>query len=165
MNPFSISHITDVGRLENTKYLFFFLINTHKHSYVQAKGEETREYIHTPTPKLHAAVSVTKQVINPFSISHLSDLGWLDNTEFLFIIYFSVKHIYILTHTSGKGDETREYTHTPTAKQHTAHSLALQVINPFSISHLIDMGRLYDTECLFYIYLLRTHKQYIGEGG
>ena len=74
---------------------------------------------------MHAVVSVGKQVINPFSISHLSDLGLADNTEFLLIFYFLVKRIYILTYTSGTGDETREYTHMPTAKQHTAHSLAL----------------------------------------
>ena len=38
-------------------------------------GDEIREYTHTPTPKLHATVSVAEQVINPFSISHLTDVG------------------------------------------------------------------------------------------
>ena len=142
---------------------FFYLSVTHT-DIISGKGDETREYNHTPTSKLHAAVSVAKQVINPFSISHLCDLGWLDNTVFLFIFYFLVKHTYILTHTSGKGDETRQYTHTPTTKLHVAHSVALQVINPFSISNLIDMGWLYDTEYIFFIYLLRTHTHYIREG-
>ena len=128
------------------------------------KGDETREYTHTPTPKLHAAISVAKQVINPFSISHLSDLGWLDNTKFLFIFYFLVKHTYILTHTSGKGDEIREYNYMPTTKLHAAHNVALQVINPFSISHLTDMGWLYDAKYLFFIYLLHTHTLYRGRG-
>ena len=79
-------------------------------------------------------------MINHFPISHIIDAGRLDNTEFLFIFYFLVKHTYILTHTSGKGDETREYTYMPITKLHVAHNVALQVINPFSISHLTDMG-------------------------
>ena len=37
--------------------------------------DEIREYTHTPTPKLHATVNVTEQVINPFSISHLTNVG------------------------------------------------------------------------------------------
>ena len=55
----------------------------------------------------------------------------------------------------------------PTTKLHAAYSVALQVINPFSISYLTDMGWLYDTEYLFFIYLLHTHTHthYIGEGG
>ena len=75
INPYSISHITDVGRLDNTEYLFFSLVTTHRHTYVSGKGDEIREYTHIPTPKLYAVVSVGKQVINPFSISHLTDVG------------------------------------------------------------------------------------------
>ena len=45
------------------------------HTYVQAKGDETREYTFIPKPKLHAAVGVVKQVTNPFSISHVTDVG------------------------------------------------------------------------------------------
>ena len=40
-----------------------------------------------PTPKLHATISAAEQVINPFSISHLTEVGWLDNTEYLFFIW------------------------------------------------------------------------------
>ena len=90
INPFSISHLTDVGRLDNTGYLFY-LRNTHTHTY-RGKEDEIREYTHTPTPKLHAAVSVTKQVINPFSISLLTHMGRLENTEYLF--YLRNTHTY-----------------------------------------------------------------------
>ena len=38
------------------------------------EGDEIREYTHTPTPKLYATVNVAEQVINPFSISHLTDV-------------------------------------------------------------------------------------------
>ena len=102
--------------------------------------DKTRECTHMPTPKLHTTVSVSEQVINSSSILDITDVGRLDNTECLFFLFFLVKHTYILTHTLGKGDETREYTHTLTAKQHTAHSVALQVIIHFSISHFTDMG-------------------------
>jgi len=44
------------------------------HTYI-GKWDEIREYTHTLTLKLHATVSVTEQVINPFSISHLTDVG------------------------------------------------------------------------------------------
>ena len=39
------------------------------------KGDERRECTYTLTPKLHATVSVAKQVINLFSISHLINVG------------------------------------------------------------------------------------------
>ena len=61
------------------------------------------------------------------------------STCFPFIFFLFVKH----THTHiyiGEGDETREYTHTPTPKLHATVSVAEQVINPFSISHLTDVG-------------------------
>ena len=45
-----------------------------KHTHIKGKGDEIREHTHTPTPKLHAAVSVVEQVINPFLISHLTDV-------------------------------------------------------------------------------------------
>ena len=40
----------------------------------------------------------------------------------------------------GGGDEIREYTHMATPKLHATISVAEQVINTFSISHLIDVG-------------------------
>ena len=40
-----------------------------------------QEYTHTPTPKLRAVFSVAELVINCFSISHLTNVGRLDNTE------------------------------------------------------------------------------------
>ena len=40
---------------------------------------EIREYAHMPIPKLYAAVSVAEQVINPFSVSHLTYVGKLEN--------------------------------------------------------------------------------------
>jgi len=46
-----------------------------KHTHIWGKRNEIREYIHMPTLKLNATVSVTEQVINPFSISHLTDVG------------------------------------------------------------------------------------------
>ena len=46
------------------------------------------------TPKLHATISVVEQVINPFSISHHTDVGWLDNTEYLFL-FEKHTHTYI----------------------------------------------------------------------
>ena len=55
--------------------------------------DEIREYTHMPTPKLHAAVSIAEQVINPFSISHLTDVGRLDNTEYLFYLRNTHTHI------------------------------------------------------------------------
>ena len=51
----------------------FFLFE--KHTYIWEKRDEIREYTHTPTPKLHGTVSVAEQVINSFSISHLTDVG------------------------------------------------------------------------------------------
>ena len=63
-----------------------------------------------PTPILPAAISVNEQVINPFSISHITEMGRLDNTEYLF--FFSFLSFLIKTHLHkfvfGKGDETRE---------------------------------------------------------
>ena len=92
-------------------FSFFFIWETHTH--IWGKGDEIKEYTHTPTPKLHATVSVffdntewddsttlsmTRQMINPFSISHLTDVRWLDNTEYLFLFE---KHTH--THIWGKG--------------------------------------------------------------
>ena len=61
-----------------TLNIFFYLRNTHTHTHththIWGKGDEIREYTHTPTPKLHAVVSVVEQVINPFLISHLTDV-------------------------------------------------------------------------------------------
>ena len=59
----------------NVSHLIFFLFVKHTHTYIYEKGDQTMEYTHTPTPKLHATVSVAEQVINPFSISHLTDVG------------------------------------------------------------------------------------------
>ena len=60
-------------------FLIFFLNlrNTHTniYIYIYGKGDEIREYTHTPIPKLHAAVSFAEQVINPFSILYLTDVG------------------------------------------------------------------------------------------
>ena len=53
---------------------FFYLLNTHTCVYIW-EGDETREYTHMPTLKLHATVSVAEQVINSFSISYLTDVG------------------------------------------------------------------------------------------
>ena len=68
---------------------------------------------------------------------------------FLFFSFF-VKH----THKQiilGKGDETREYTHKPRTKLHAAHSVALQVINLFSISDIADVGQLNNTHIHTYV--------------
>lgn len=48
-------------------FFFFFEKHTHTHTYM-GEENEIREYTHTPTPKLHATVSVAEQVINPFLI-------------------------------------------------------------------------------------------------
>ena len=53
----------------------FFLFEKHTYIYIWEKRDEIREYTHMSTPKLHATVSVAEQVINPFSISHLTDVG------------------------------------------------------------------------------------------
>ena len=58
-----------------TMSIFFYLRKTHTHTHIWGKGDEIREYTHTPTPKLHATVSVAEQVINLFSILHLTDVG------------------------------------------------------------------------------------------
>ena len=50
-------------------YIFFYLRNTH----IYGEEDEIREYTHMPIPKLHETVSVRDQVINPFSISHLTN--------------------------------------------------------------------------------------------
>ena len=155
INPFSISHLTDVGWLDNTEYLFY-LRNIHTHTHTWGKGDEIREYTHTPIPKLHAAVTVAEQVINPFLISHLTDIvGWLDNTKYLF--YLRNTHTHTHTHTQRKGDEIREYTHMPTPKLHATVSVAEQTINLFSISHLTDVGWLDNTKYLFYLRNTHTH--------
>ena len=52
--------------------IFFYLRNTHTYL---GEGDEIRKYTYTPTPKLHATVSVVEQMINLFSISHLTDMG------------------------------------------------------------------------------------------
>ena len=51
----------------------FFLFVKHTHIYI-GKMDEIREYTYTPISKLHATVSVLEQVINPFSISHITDV-------------------------------------------------------------------------------------------
>ena len=56
-------------------FLFEKHTHTHAHIYISGRGDESGGYIHTPTPKLHAAISVTRQGINPFSISHLTEVG------------------------------------------------------------------------------------------
>ena len=126
-------------------FIFYFLV---KHTYIlthtSGKGDETREYIYTPTTKPHAAYSVALQVINPFSISHLIDMGWLYDTEYLFFFLF-VTHII-----SRKVGETRECPCMPTPKLQAAVSFSEHSINPFSISDIIDMGRLDNTEGLFF---------------
>ena len=54
---------------------FFFFFEKHTHTYIWEKEDEIMEYTHMPTPKLYATVSVAGQVINPFSISHFTDVG------------------------------------------------------------------------------------------
>ena len=58
------------------QYTFFlFVKHTHTHIYIYiGKMDEIREYTYTPISKLHATVSVVEQVINPFSISHITDV-------------------------------------------------------------------------------------------
>ena len=68
IKPSKVTHIVYFFIL---LYLFFWL-NTH--IYIE-EGDEIREYTHTPTQKLHATVSVAEQVINPFLISHITDVG------------------------------------------------------------------------------------------
>jgi len=57
-----------------TLSIFFYLRNTHTHTYI-GEDDEIRKYTYTPTPKLHATVNIAEQVINLFSISHLTDVG------------------------------------------------------------------------------------------
>ena len=47
---------------KNVPVFFFFLINNTMHfrHTCTKEGDEFREYIHTPTPKLHMAVGVAK---------------------------------------------------------------------------------------------------------
>ena len=52
------------------EYLFYLF---EKHTHI-GEGDETREYTYTPTPKLHATISVAKQIINFFLISHFTDV-------------------------------------------------------------------------------------------
>ena len=66
---------------------FFYLSVTHTHI-ISRKGDETRAYTCVPSPKLHAAVCVMEQVINHFPISHITDAGRLDNTEYLSFLFF-----------------------------------------------------------------------------
>ena len=61
---------------------------------------------HANTKTCMPTVSIAEQVINPFLISHLTDVGWLNSTEYLFLFK---KHTHM-----GEGNEIREYTHTPT---------------------------------------------------
>ena len=42
-------------------------------------------------------------MINPFSISHITDVGWLDNTEYLFFIWETHTHKGGGTHKLGGG--------------------------------------------------------------
>ena len=72
---------------------FLFICYTHT-DIISGKGDETREYTCMPTRKLHAAVNVTEQVINHFSISHITDVGQLDDTEYLSFLFFFVKHTH-----------------------------------------------------------------------
>ena len=59
----------------NIEFFYFFnFIYIYTHTYM-GEGDEIRKYTHTSTPKLHATVSVAEQVINFFSISHLTDVG------------------------------------------------------------------------------------------
>ena len=89
-SPFSISHIAEMGRLYNTECLFFlfFFVKHSQKQIIQGKGDETSEYNHKTTPKLHGAVSVAEQMINPFSLLHITNMGRLDNTESLFFFFF-----------------------------------------------------------------------------
>ena len=43
------------------KYRIFFILYIYTHTPIWGKGDEIREYTHTPTPKLHATVSVAEQ--------------------------------------------------------------------------------------------------------
>ena len=66
--------------------------------------DETRECTRMPTPKLRATVSVTEQVINPFSISHITDVGQLDNTEYLsFLFFYFLFNTHTQTNYIGEG--------------------------------------------------------------
>ena len=53
------------------EYLFYLF---EKYTHI-GEGDETREYIYTTTPKLHATISVAEQIINLFLISHFTDVG------------------------------------------------------------------------------------------
>ena len=87
------------------------------------------------TPKLHVTVSIAEQVINLFLISQLTDVGWLDNIEYLFLFE---KHTHAHTHTYiGEGNEIKEYTHTPILKLHATISVVKQVINSLSINFIL----------------------------
>ena len=157
INHISISHIINVRWLDNTEclsffffFFFFFLVNTHRHTYVLGKEDETSEYAHTQAPELQAAVSVVKQLIDLFLISHLTNVGWLDNTEYFFL----VRRTHIHTHIYGKEDETVEYTYRPTTKLHAG----LSVGNTPSQYHTLPKWDDFTTLCVFFIiYLLHTH--------
>ena len=81
--------------------------------------------------KLHVTVNIAKQVINLFLISHLTDMGWLDNIEYLFLFE---KHTYTYI---GEKNKIKKYTHTPTSKLYATINVAKQMINSFSINFIL----------------------------
>ena len=82
----------------------------------------------------------------------------------VYFFYLSVTHTR--THNiSGKVDETRESTRTPTPKLNAAVSVSEQVINPSLISDITEVGRLDNTECLFFLFFFVKHiKKQILQG-
>ena len=77
-------------------------------------------------------------------------MGWLDNTEYFFL----VRRTHIHTHIYGKEDETVEYTYRPTTKLHAG----LIVGNTPSQYHTLPKWDDFTTLCVFFIiYLLHTH--------
>ena len=57
-----------------------------KNTDMNANQHTTQPMIQT-TQKLHGAVSVAEQVINPFSLSYITNVGRLDNTEYIFFFF------------------------------------------------------------------------------
>ena len=107
-------HFSFRNTKHKTFFFFFFFRNTHTHIYIYIyiwrKRDEIREYTHMLTWKLHAAVSVAKQVINPSQYHTLP--MWDDSIKLSIFFYLKNTHTHIYIYIWGKGDKIKKYTHT-----------------------------------------------------